>query len=119
MLAIGSAKVQKAGLQRQVVCVQANAERLCVSDSVFDAVTTGFCMRNVADLPQALQEIKRVPKPGGRLICLELPRPVAGRLSRLHDCDSFTLLPWNGTKGFGRTTGASQSSPAAIASFPR
>src|SRR5207245_9504115 len=28
MLAIGSAKVQKAGLQRQVVCVQANAERL-------------------------------------------------------------------------------------------
>src|SRR5438309_1451178 len=48
MLAIGSAKVQKAGLQRQVVCVQANAERLCVSDSVFDAVTTGFCMPNVS-----------------------------------------------------------------------
>src|SRR5438445_31953 len=52
MLAIGSAKVQKAGLQRQVVCVQANAERLCVSDSVFDAVTTGFGMRYVLDLSQ-------------------------------------------------------------------
>src|SRR3989454_10788742 len=66
MLAIGVEKVRKAILQRQIVCVQANAERLCVPDGAFDAVTTGFCLRNVGNLPQALQEIRRVLKPGGR-----------------------------------------------------
>ena len=118
MLAIGVEKVRKATLQRQILCVQANAERLCVPDGAFDAVTTGFCMRNVADLPHALQEIRRVLKPGGRLICLEFSRPVAGWLRRLYDWYSFTLLPWIGTKVSGDNTGVYQYLPASIRSFP-
>jgi demethylmenaquinone methyltransferase/2-methoxy-6-polyprenyl-1,4-benzoquinol methylase len=118
MLAIGVEKVRKATLQRQIVCVQANAERLCVPGSAFDAVTTGFCMRNVADLPRALQEIKRVLKPGGRLICLEFSHPVSSWLRRLYDWYSFTLLPWIGTRVSGDTTGVYQYLPASIRSFP-
>ena len=118
MLAIGVEKVRKASLSRQIVCVQANAERLCVPDSAFDAVTTGFCMRNVANLPQALSEIKRVLKPGGRLICLEFSRPVAWWLRRLYDWYSFTLLPWIGTKVSGDRTGVYQYLPASIRTFP-
>ncbi len=118
MLAIGAEKVRKADRQLQIACVQANAERLCVPDATFDAVTTGFCMRNVANLSQALSEVRRVLKPGGRLICLEFSRPVAGWLRRLYDWYSFTLLPWIGTKVSGDTTGVYQYLPASIRTFP-
>ncbi len=118
MLAIGLQKVRTARLQRQILCVQANAEHLSAPDATFDAVTTGFCLRNVSDLSRALQEIRRVLKPGGRLICLEFSRPVAGWLRRLYDWYSFTLLPWIGTRVSGDTTGVYQYLPASIRSFP-
>ena len=118
MLAIGVEKVRKATLQCQIVCVQANAERLCVPDATFDGVTTGFCLRNVGNLSQALHEIRRVLKPGGRLICLEFSRPVASWLRRLYDWYSFTMLPWIGTKVSGDTTGVYQYLPASIRTFP-
>ena len=118
MLAIGVEKVRKTHRQKQIVCVQANAERLCVPDASFDAVTTGFCMRNVGDLTTALREISRALKPGGRLICLEFSRPTAGWLRRLYDWYSFTLLPWIGTKVSGDHTGVYQYLPASIRAFP-
>ena len=118
MLAIGVEKVRKAHRQKQIVCVQANAERLCVPDASFDAVTTGFCMRNVGDLTTALREILRAIKPGGRLICLEFSRPAAGWLRSLYDWYSFTLLPWIGTKVSGDNTGVYEYLPASIRAFP-
>jgi len=118
MLAIGVEKVRKAARQKQIVCVQANAELLCVPDGVFDAVTTGFCMRNVGDLTTALREILRALRPGGRLICLEFSRPTAGWLRRLYDWYSFTLLPWVGTKVSGDHTGVYEYLPASIRAFP-
>ena len=118
MLAIGVEKVRKAARQKQIVCVQANAERLCVPDASFDAVTTGFCMRNVGDLATALREIIRALKPGGRLVCLEFSRPVAGWLRSLYDWYSFTLLPWLGTKVSGDQTGVYEYLPASIRAFP-
>jgi demethylmenaquinone methyltransferase/2-methoxy-6-polyprenyl-1,4-benzoquinol methylase len=118
MLRIGLEKVRHAERQRQIVCVQANAECLCALDASFDAVTTGFCMRNVGDLRTALREILRALKPGGRLICLEFSRPTAGWLRGLYDWYSFTLLPWIGTKVSGDTTGVYQYLPASIRTFP-
>ena len=118
MLAIGLKKVRHAHRQKQIVCVQANAERLCVPDASFDAVTTGFCMRNVGDLTTAFREIIRVLKPGGRLICLEFSRPAAGWLRGLYNWYSFTLLPWIGTKVSGDNTGVYEYLPASIRAFP-
>ena len=118
MLKIGVEKVRKAARQQQIVCVQANAERLCVPDASFDAVTTGFCMRNVGDPTPALRETLRALKPGGRLICLEFSRPTAGWLRRLYDWYSFTLLPWIGTKVSGDNTGVYEYLPASIRAFP-
>ncbi len=118
MLALGLEKVRNAALQSQIICVQANAERLCVPDAAFDGVTTGFCMRNVADLSKALAEIRRVLKPGGRFVCLEFSRPTVGWLRGLYDWYSFTLLPWVGTKVSGDKTGVYDYLPASIRAFP-
>ncbi len=44
-------------------------------DNYFDAVVSGFLMRNVVNVPAALAEQRRVCKPGGRVLILEIPRP--------------------------------------------
>ena len=41
----------------------------------FDVVTTGYGLRNVPDLDEALREIRRVLRPGGRLLSLDFNRP--------------------------------------------
>jgi demethylmenaquinone methyltransferase/2-methoxy-6-polyprenyl-1,4-benzoquinol methylase len=44
-------------------------------NGTFDAVTSGFMLRNVIDVPRSLAEQLRVVKPGGRMVCLEISRP--------------------------------------------
>jgi ubiquinone/menaquinone biosynthesis methyltransferase len=41
----------------------------------FDLVTTGYGLRNVPDLPAAIREIRRVLRPGGRVLSLDFNRP--------------------------------------------
>jgi demethylmenaquinone methyltransferase / 2-methoxy-6-polyprenyl-1,4-benzoquinol methylase len=44
-------------------------------NDTFDAITSGFMLRNVIDVPRSLAEQLRVTKPGGRMVCLEISRP--------------------------------------------
>jgi len=53
MLAEGLKKIGEKGLSGKITCLQANAEHLGFDDNTFDAVTTGFCMRNVGNLDSA------------------------------------------------------------------
>jgi demethylmenaquinone methyltransferase/2-methoxy-6-polyprenyl-1,4-benzoquinol methylase len=59
----------------------ADALRLPFNDSSFDAVVSGFLMRNVIDLQKALEEQYRVLKKGGRMIILDTTRPRKNILS--------------------------------------
>lgn len=118
MLAEGLKKVSEKGLSDKIACLQANAEHLGFPDNTFDAVTTGFCMRNVGNLSQAVSEIRRVMKPGGTFVCLEFSRPVYGWLRALYNWYSFKLLPWIGTKVARDTTGVYEYLPASIRTFP-
>ena len=45
------------------------------ADGTFDAVCSGFLMRNVKDIAQAFAEQRRVTRPGGRVVCLEITHP--------------------------------------------
>ena len=118
MLMEGLKKVNGKELTGKITCLQANAEHLGFDDNTFDAVTTGFCMRNVGNLPQAVGEIRRVMKPGGTFVCLEFSRPVFGWLRALYDWYSFKLLPWIGTKVARDKTGVYEYLPASIRTFP-
>lgn len=53
----------------------ADALHLPFADATFDAVTIGFGLRNVTDVPRALAEMHRVLRPGGRMACLEITKP--------------------------------------------
>lgn len=118
MLAEGLKKISDKGLGEKITCLQASAEHLGFGDNTFDAVTTGFCMRNVGDLPQAVREIRRVMKPGGRFVCLEFSRPIFGWLRTLYDWYSFKLLPFIGTIVARDRTGVYEYLPASIRTFP-
>lgn len=52
----------------------ADAMNLPFAENSVDAVTVGFGVRNFADVPRGLQEIKRVLRPGGQLMVLEFYR---------------------------------------------
>lgn len=59
----------------------ADALDLPFPDADFDAVTIGFGLRNVVDVPRALSEMRRVLRPGGRMACLEVTKPRAPLLA--------------------------------------
>ncbi|GAC79204.1 demethylmenaquinone methyltransferase / 2-methoxy-6-polyprenyl-1,4-benzoquinol methylase [Gordonia malaquae] len=65
----------RAGVRRAVPKVAADALHLPFADASFDAATISFGLRNVNDVPLALSELKRVLKPGGRLVICEFSTP--------------------------------------------
>jgi demethylmenaquinone methyltransferase / 2-methoxy-6-polyprenyl-1,4-benzoquinol methylase len=58
--------------QRAHAWTVADVLHLPFADATFDAVTSGFLLRNVVDLPVGIAEMARVLKPGGRLVCLDM-----------------------------------------------
>jgi len=74
-----------------------DAERLPFHADYFDCVSVAFGLRNMTHKEAALAEMRRVLKPGGRLLVLEFSR-VWQPLTRVYDWYSFKVLPWLGSK---------------------
>lgn len=66
---------QQAQYGGQVTWTGADAMRLPYADESFDAVVSGYLLRNVADIPKVLAEQRRVLKPGGRIVVLDTSPP--------------------------------------------
>ena len=72
MLAVARRRAQGGRRSR---FVQADALRLPFPDGSFDAVTVSYGLRNIANLPAALAEMRRVLAPGGRAVVLDFGKP--------------------------------------------
>ena len=90
MLRIGRDRLLDAGVVAPVA--QCNAESLPFGRDRFDCVSVAFGLRNMTRKDVALAEMRRVLKPGGRLLVLEFSK-VWGPLAPLYDAYSFGVLP--------------------------
>jgi demethylmenaquinone methyltransferase/2-methoxy-6-polyprenyl-1,4-benzoquinol methylase len=71
MMAVG----RQLPMGHQIEWAQADALQLPFPDESFDAVVSGYLVRNVTDIPQTLREQRRVLKTGGRIVILETTPP--------------------------------------------
>ncbi len=94
-----------------------DSEDLKYEDESFDAVIVAFGVRNFENLDKGLSEIRRVLKPGGVAMILELTQP-KGLFGVLFNIYNRTLLPLFG-KLFSGDNAAYTYLPAICKSFPR
>jgi demethylmenaquinone methyltransferase/2-methoxy-6-polyprenyl-1,4-benzoquinol methylase len=90
MLRIGRDRLIDAG--SLAAAVQCNAEQLPFCTDAFDCVSIAFGLRNVTRKDLALAEMRRVVRPGGRVLVLEFSRVWEPR-GPLYDAYSFSVLP--------------------------
>src|SRR5690606_5711700 len=71
----------------------ADALELPYADASFDAVSVGFGVRNLADIPAGIREMARVLRPGGRLVILEITQPRRPPLSHFFSLWFDRIVP--------------------------
>jgi demethylmenaquinone methyltransferase/2-methoxy-6-polyprenyl-1,4-benzoquinol methylase len=93
MIEIGRDKCIDQGLLKNIKYTQGDAEAIPFADSSFHVAIVGFGIRNVTRIDEALKEMARVVKPGGKVMCLEFSKPKSETFSKLYDLYSFKILP--------------------------
>ena len=117
MLEIGRKKIKDAGLQKHIELLNGDSEAIFYDDDTFDAVTVAFGVRNFENLEKGLSEIKRVLKPGGKLIVLECTKPHAPLIKQLYNFYMKTITPKIG-KLIAKNDEAYQYLNNSVLSFP-
>jgi ubiquinone/menaquinone biosynthesis methyltransferase len=73
----------------------ADGHHLPYRDAAFDGAFSAFCVRNLRDLRQGLGELRRVVRPGGRVVILEFLRPGKRRFFfDLYNAHVLPLVGW-------------------------
>jgi demethylmenaquinone methyltransferase/2-methoxy-6-polyprenyl-1,4-benzoquinol methylase len=119
MLAIGGAKVRRAGAERKVALVEADVLRLPFPDDTFQIVCVAFGLRNLSDTGRGLREMARVCRPGGRVAVLEFSLPAAWPLRAVYGWYFRHLLPRIGQALARNRQGAYDYLPASVGEFPQ
>lgn len=96
MIEAGLHKVVDTEIGTRLWHVQGNAECISFPDEHFDAAMIGFGIRNVTDMKKGFEEMYRVLKPGGKMMCLEFSKPTWPVFRWIYDFYSFHIMPFLG-----------------------
>ncbi|MCC7465714.1 MAG: bifunctional demethylmenaquinone methyltransferase/2-methoxy-6-polyprenyl-1,4-benzoquinol methylase UbiE [Saprospiraceae bacterium] len=93
MLEFGRVKIQDAGLQEVITLETGDSEHLWFETDTFDALTVAFGVRNFENLEKGLAEMRRVLRPGGRVVILEFSKPHIFPFKQLYNSYFKYVLP--------------------------
>ena len=117
MLNVGRKKVEKAGLANIIELLNGDSETINFKDDSFDAVTVAFGVRNFQHLEKGLSEIRRVLKPGGKLVVLEFSKPKMPGVKSMYNLYMKVICP-NVGKLFSKNRNAYKYLDESIKKFP-
>ena len=117
MLEIGRQKINKLDLNKKIELLNGDSESINFDDNSFDAVTVAFGVRNFQNLEKGLAEIRRVLKPGGKLVVLEFSYPKLPIIKTIYQFYMKIVTPGLG-KLFSKNKTAYQYLDESIKKFP-
>ena len=117
MIQAGLHKVAHKDIEDRIRYVQGDAENISFPDRHFEAAMVGFGIRNVTNVKKGFEEMYRVLKPGGKMMCLEFSKPTFLPFRKLYDFYSFYIMPFLGELMAG-SRGAYTHLPESIRMFP-
>lgn len=117
MLEVGRKKIAKLGWNDKIELLTGDSEAIKFGDNTFDAVTVAFGVRNFQHLKKGLTEIKRVLRPGGKLVVLEFSKPNGVLIKPIYNFYMKKITPGIG-KLFSKNRAAYQYLDESIKKFP-
>lgn len=97
MIEIAEKKTRAAGLQSRARYQTGDATALAFGDQTYTGIVSAFCLRNIDDRAKAFQEMRRVLRPGGTLVILELTKPAATLPRLIHQFHTRRIIPFLGS----------------------
>jgi demethylmenaquinone methyltransferase/2-methoxy-6-polyprenyl-1,4-benzoquinol methylase len=117
MMALVKGKAEKAGVGGRIILQVADGEDLPYREGSFDRVTCAFGIRNFEHKEKGLAEFRRVLKPGGKAVILELSVPQNRLVRWAYDLYFLHVLPGIGGAVSGNRA-AYRYLPASVHNFP-
>jgi len=118
MLEVGRQKIAKLGLTDKITMQTGDSETISFPDQTFDAITVAFGVRNFENLEKGLGEMRRVLKPGAKLVILEFSNPTVFPIKQLYNLYFRYITPLLG-KWVAKSKAAYSYLPESVKAFPQ
>ena len=117
MLEKGREKLKQRGLDNKIALFNGDSENLAFEDNKFDAIIVAFGVRNFENLERGLTDMKRVLRPGGKVVILEFSKPDSFPFKQLYNFYFKYILPIVG-RLISKDQAAYTYLPESVGNFP-